>query len=176
MKETKDIFWQKVTGTKALAATEWQQNTNKECKPYVISETSLCFHIQEWSLPKKRDFPICHKRNWTLSKWCFSWCIANSHCLSPFTAFCFILNWDSSLQLKMGTAIPLLWHKLSGKKGHPPLAVSWGDLGIREVELAWEWMSPRTHQSYSCSAEHLLQHWLTDWNISRWIAGGVKHF
>lgn len=173
MKETKYVFWQKITWTKALAATEWQQNTNKECKPYVISETSPCVHTQEWSLPKKRDFPICHKRNWTLLKWCFSWCIANSHCLSPFTAFCFALNWESSLQLKMGTAIPLLWHKPSGKKGHPPLA------GVIWESGRWnwhEWMSPRTHQSYSCSAEDLLQHWLTDWSISRWITAGLKHF
>lgn len=48
MKETKDVFWQKVTWSKALAATEQQQNANKGCKDYVlILEIYLCVHIQE---------------------------------------------------------------------------------------------------------------------------------
>lgn len=167
MKETKDIFWQKVTGTKALAATEWQQNTNKECKPYVISETSLCFHIQEWSLPKKRDFSICHKRNWTLSKWCFSWCIANSHCLSPFTAFCFVLNWESSLQLKMGTAIPsALTQIIRVRKGIPLLLCP----GVIWESGRWNW-----HES-GCPPGHIkatpaLQNtsYNTDWLIETFL-------
>lgn len=79
---------------------------------------------------------------------------------TPFTAICFSLNWESSFQIEMANAIPLLWYKSLDKEKVFAFSHVLGWFYFREVELSCsEWISYMAmcmHQRNSSLPEDLI--------------------